>query len=662
MTPEAPRSRWRRLGTSLIVAGSGAALVCLIWLVYYAVQVQGLANDPGQTMFLSAAGQPLFPLEEHQFEVPLERIAVELRNAVIAVEDKRFFTHGGVDPIAILRASRRNIREGEVVEGASTLTQQLSRVLFLSNSKSYSRKLKEALIATMMEVRLPKERILELYLNRIYFGGDVYGAEAMARNVFGKTAADLSLSESALLAGLIQAPSALWPWPSADRAIARSHVVLRRMREQGFITVEQEEAARSSPPRVLSRPGLDQGPSGYAAQFLRAEFRRRFGDDNPRGWKVHTTLVPELQSAAERAVTDGMKRFKGSKIQAALVAVDPKTGGVLALVGGKDFGRSPFNRAVSAKRQPGSAFKPFLYAAALEQGLSPVSVLTGLDSLRVDGHDEWVVRNVSLHEEDELTLREALLKSDNRAAVALQSEIGSRPVLSLARQVGLEGMPDVPSLALGTGEVTPLQLTAAYAAFVNGGLAVEPYGISQVSNARGSAIMSRTPEVRRVLSEASSFQMLSMLEDVVLRGTGASARSLGVRFPAGGKTGTTDDFRDAWFVGFSSSVVAGVWTGFDQPARIASDGYGSRYALPFWAHFMANAARTRPPKPFVPPASVTTAAVCQESHMLATAYCVSRKEYFKSGDDIPGECYLHGSMLRRIFGGFIHGLGRWVPN
>jgi membrane carboxypeptidase/penicillin-binding protein len=375
---------------------------------------------------------------------------------------------------------------------------------------------------------------------------------------------------------------------------------------------------------------------------------------------VQTTFVPELQSAAETAVTGGLKRLRPSKLEAALVAIDPHSGGILALVGGRDFGGSSFNRAVNAHRQPGSAFKPFLYAAALELGRSPVSVVTGLDALRVEGHEEWTVRNVSQESSDVRTLREAFLVSDNRAAVALQTEIGAKPVLRLARLAGLGEMPDVPSLALGTGEVTPLELTAAYAVFANGGSAVTPRGIDRVINASGAVQFTDPPQLRPVLSKAAAFQMVTMMEDVVNRGTGAAARSLGVRFPAAGKTGTTDDFKDAWFVGFSSSVVAGVWTGLDRPARIASGAYGSRYALPIWADFMTRSARARPPRPFPVPDSVHAVALCAETHQRATPYCVSRNEYFKSGDHIPDECYLHGdSFLRRIFG-FIRRLPRWA--
>ena len=329
-------------------------------------------------------------------------------------------------------------------------------------------------------------------------------------------------------------------------------------------------------------------------------------------------------------MTTGLQRWRAPQLQAALVAIDPQTGDVLALVGGRDFGRSQFNRAVNARRQPGSAFKPVLYAAALESGMSPVSVVSGLNQLHVPGHDEWIVKNATADTRDALTLREALYESNNQAAVRLQTQVGSRPVLSLAKSLGLPDLPDVPSLALGVGEVTPLALTAAYAAFPNGGFAVTPRPIVTVLDPDGYAVFRRDVNRRQVMSDATAFQMVSMLEDVLDTGTGEAARSLGVRFPAAGKTGTTDEFKDAWFVGFSSGVVAGVWVGLDQPAPIAPDAFGARYALPIWADFMSHVARTRPPQPFQPPSSVQRVALCRVSHLLPTELCPTYSEYFKS--------------------------------
>jgi membrane carboxypeptidase/penicillin-binding protein len=457
-------------------------------------------------------------------------------------------------------------------------------------------------------------------------------------------------------------PSGLSPWSHYDRAWQRSRVVLDRMREERFITPDAERMALSTPPGILPRPGLTAGAAGYPADYLRQQFRAEFGDDDPPDWKVQTTFLPALQKEAERAVSTGLDRWREPQLQAALVAIDPQTGDVLALVGGRDFGLSPFNRAVNAKRQPGSAFKPILYATALESGMSPVSVVSDLNQLQVPGHDEWVVKNASADTRDSLTLREALYESNNQAAVKLQTEVGSQPVLRLAKSLGLPDLPDVPSLALGVGEVTPLQLTTGYAAFANGGFAVRPRSIVTVLDPNGYAVLRRDVSRQPVLSEAAAFQMVSMLEDVLDEGTGAAARSLGVRFPAAGKTGTTDDFKDAWFVGFTSGVVAGVWVGLDQPASIAPDAYGARYALPIWADFMTRVARVRPPQPFRAPSSVTPVALCRVSHLLPTELCPTYTEYLKAGDVVPtATCPIHRGPVRtaaQVLGGIFLRIGR----
>jgi 1A family penicillin-binding protein len=633
-----------------------AALVCGYWAVRYNFAVNKLSRGIGQTMFYGSDGKPWFPLEEHRRDVPLTRISPYLQRAVVAVEDHRFYSHLGIDPIGIGRAAFRDVRAGEISEGGSTLTQQLARTLFLSSSRDVTRKAKEMVIAVMMERRLSKTQILELYLNRIYLGGSVYGVEAMSQNVFGKAAADLTLSESAFIAGLIRMPSNLWPWSHYDRALQRSRVVLSRMREERMITADAEKAANAAPPRILAQPGLDRGAAGYAQDYLRQQFRAEFDDDNPPDWKVQTSLSPAIQRQAERAVSEGLLRFGNKGLQAALVAMDPHTGDVLALVGGRSYARTEFNRAVNAKRQPGSAFKPILYTVALESGLSPISIVSGLNGLRVQGHDEWEIRNARAETRDSLTLREALYESNNQAAVKLQTQVGSRPVLKLAESVGLSGLPDVPSLALGVGEVTPLQMTAAYAIFPNGGFAVTPRPIIRVLDNDGYAVLNREVERRPVVSEASAFQMVSMLADVLDVGTGAPARSLGVRFPAAGKTGTTDDFKDAWMVGFSSSVVVGVWVGLDQPAPIGPEGYGARYALPIWSDFMSHVARIRRPEPFRVPTSLDTVRLCRVTHMLAREECPTYTEYFKSSDVVPNrQCNLHVGPVRtasQVVGGF----------
>jgi 1A family penicillin-binding protein len=653
--------RW--VVTALFLSLIGGTTVAVLWTMRQTYLVHKLRRGVGDTWFLAGDGRKWFRLDEHRRDVPLSEIPPHLRNAFIAIEDHRFYRHLGVDPLALGRAVFRNVTTSGRSEGGSTLTQQLARTLFLSNQRTYGRKIREAVIALIIDSHLSKDQVLELYLNRIYLSAGVYGVETMSQMMFRKPAKQLTIAEAALVAGLTRAPSALSPWSNLEGAIERSHVVLRRMREQGFITAEQEQAARRARITVRPYPGAVDPRGGYAKEHLRQQFRDRFGGDHPPDWEVQTTFVPELQESAEQAIADGMRRFSDRDLQVALVAVDPETGNVLALVGGRDFRQSQFNRATRSRRQPGSAFKPFLYAAALEHGYSPVSILNGLASIAPQGPEEWTPRNVSDDTPDALTIRAALLESNNRAATALQQRLGSRHVLRLASDVGMHDLPDVPSLSLGTGLVTPLELTTAFSAFPNGGYAVRPRSIVRVINGDGLVAMQNDVERERVISEQSAYQMISMLSDVMDRGTGASARAAGLRFPIGGKTGTTNDFKDAWFVGFSSSMVVGVWIGHDQPKTIGREAYGSRYALPIWTDFMRRTARRRPPQGFEVPSGLQEEQLCSVSYLRPVEGCPVYTEYLKEGDDAPGRlCPLHeGSIkqkIRRSVEGFITGLGR----
>jgi membrane carboxypeptidase/penicillin-binding protein len=584
---------------------------------------------------------------------------------VIAIEDHRFRYHPGIDPLALGRAIVENVRARDVVEGGSTITQQLGRTLFLSNQRTYNRKIKEAILAVLLETQLTKDRILELYLNRVYLSSGVYGVEPLSRKLFGKPSSRVTLAEAALIAGLIRAPSALSPWSNYQAAVRRSHLVLQRMREERLITAAEEQAGRLARVQVRPYPRTTEARAGYAKDYLRQQFRNRFGGDHPPDWEVHTTFLPQAQDAAERAVGEGLRRLGVPHLQAALVAIDPSTGNLLALVGGNDFTTSPFNRATKSRRQPGSAFKPIVYAVALEQGHSPVTVLSGLAAIRPIGREEWTPRNARGDTPDELTLRAALLESNNRAAVALQQRVGGRPVIRLAGDLGIPRMPDVPSLALGTGLVSPLELTTAYAVFPNGGYAVRPRSIVRVLDAAGEVAHADDIRRERILSEPAAFQMVSMLADVVERGTASAVRSSGLGGALGGKTGTTDDFKDAWFVGFSSSVVVGVWVGLDQPKPIALNGYGSRIALPIWVDFIRRTQKLFPARPFEPPAGLREEILCSVSYRRPVEECPTYVEYFKEGDSVPGRlCSIHRGTFkqraRRAVEGVFAGLGRKI--
>jgi membrane carboxypeptidase/penicillin-binding protein len=488
----------------------------------------------------------------------------------------------------------------------------------------------------------------------------------MSRKMLRKPASQLTLAEAALIAGIIRAPATYSPWHHFDASRQRSFVVLQRMREEKKITEEQERVARAEQIRIQPPPSVSSAKHGYAKEYLRQQFRNVYGGDNPPDWKVHTTFDPAMQDAAEASVRDGLRRLRIKGLQVALVAIEPANGNILALVGGSDFAVTPYNRAVKSRRQPGSAFKPFVYAAALERGLSPVTRLRGLRQVAVDASTGvWIPRDEQADGRDEMTVREALLESSNAAAVLVQQQVGTRPVLQLVRDLGVPNQPDVPSLALGSGLVTPLELTTAYAVFANGGYRVRSRGIQSVENASGDTVEYAHVDRERVLPEDVTFQVVTMLQDVVARGTGASARSYGVSGAVGGKTGSTNDYHDAWFVGFNSSVVVGVWVGFDQPQTIREGGTGARIALPIWADFMRRVQRLAPSRPFNVPAGLEPHELCLISYQRPVNGCPTYVEYFKDNDSVPTQlCPLHEGSFKqeaaRAVDGLIREIGKGI--
>ena len=656
--------RWLRFA----IAGTLIVLVSMMatWTTRHAWAIYKLNRGVGDTVFYDAEGNPWFRLDEQRRDVRFEQISTYVKDAVIAVEDHRYYRHPGIDPIGLTRATLYNVRSGSGVQGGSTITQQLARTLYLSNVRSYGRKVQEAVLAVMLEVFLSKREILQLYLNRVYLSGGIYGVESMSQKMLGKSASQLTLGEAALIAGIIRAPASYSPWTHFDAARRRSFVVLRRMREEKKITAAQEQSARAETIRIRPQPSVSSARYGYAKEYLRQQFRDVYGGDNPPDWRVQTTFVPAIQDAAEIAVRDGLRRIGRRDLQAALVAIDPHTGNLLAMVGGSDFAVTSFNRAYRSRRQPGSAFKPFVYAVALESGLSPVSKVNGLRQVAVQAPEGvWIPRDERAGGQDALTLREALLESNNAAAVKLQQEVGTRPVLRLASDLGVDNQPDVPSLALGSGLVTPLDLTAAYAVFPNLGYRVRPRGLVSVVNANGETVHQVHIEREKILPDPVAFQMVSMLQDVVDRGTGAAVRAQGIRGPVGGKTGTTSEYRDAWFVGFNSSVVVGVWVGYDQPQTIGDNASGARTALPIWADFMRRTVRRLPAQSFSPPDEMRTEQMCMISYHRALDGCPTYVEYFKEGDSVPTQlCELHSGTLQqraeRAVQGVIGALGRSI--
>ena len=546
--------------------------------------------------------------QEQRIEVPLARISPHLLHAIVAIEDQRFYEHHGFDAVRIASAAVANLRHLRAVQGGSTITQQLARQSFLTPDKTIRRKLQELILAAQIEQLFTKPQILEMYLNKVYFGDGLYGIEAASRGYFGKHASDLSIAEAALLAGLVKSPSSYAPTVSLSRAIARRNVVLQAMLDERTIDQSAWQDARHSHVALHDNLRSEEPHGQYFKEQVRREVVDRFGWQRvyQGGLRVFSTIDMSMQVAAENAIADSLKtldekrralaskrlaagRAKGlpepaqpaaaeSPLQAALVALDPESGHVRAMVGGRNFDDSRFNRAVQAKRQPGSAFKRFVYAAALEAGYTPATVIDHLDEPIATYQGAWTPEDGHTSATS-LSLRTALRMSSNRAAVRLLQEIGIPRTVEYARAMGVGDVPTVPSLALGSGEVTLQSMTAAYAGFANHGLVPHPTLIRRVEDVEGHLLYESSDPPARAISDVTAFLMTSMLADVVNAGTGYRARRLGFTLPAAGKTGTTNDFNDAWFVGFTPKLVAGVWVGFDQPRTILPNGYAGDIAV-----------------------------------------------------------------------------------
>jgi penicillin-binding protein 1A len=489
-------------------------------------------------------------------------------NAFIAVEDRRFRSHYGLDPIGLLRAAFENLLAGHVRQGGSTLTQQLAKNLFLDSNRTYERKTQEALLALYLESRYSKDQILTLYLNRVYFGAGVYGIEAAAQRFFAKPARNLTLPEAAMLAGSVKAPARYNPLADTDASLARAAIVLRAMEEAGFIDSRTRALAQTTRPKIARRSGTPG--SGYFTDWVISHISGYVGDAG-EPLIVETTIDLDAQGDAERAITSGLAT-QGRSLrahEAALVAMTPN-GAVRAMVGGRSYEESSYNRATDAMRQPGSAFKPFVYLAAFEHGHTPADVM---HDGPVDIHG-WKPDDYEGKFEGDISLTRAFAKSSNVIAAELTDEVGAAVVAKTAHRLGIVSPLDaVASLALGTSTVTPLELTSAYVPFANGGEGVIPYGIVRIRTRAGKVLFSRQGTgAGEVVSPASLAQMTGLFVESVTTGTGRSAR-LAER-PTAGKTGTTQDYRDAWFVGFTADLVCGVWIGNDDnsPMKRATGG------------------------------------------------------------------------------------------
>ena len=535
-------------------------------------------------------------------EVTLNELPKYLPQAFIAIEDHRFYSHWGIDPIGIARAVVKNvIRVGGGIQGGSTLTQQLAKNLFLTQERTASRKIQEAILALWLEQKFSKDQILELYLNRVYFGAGAYGVEGAAQKYFGKSAREVTIAEAAILGGLVQSPSRLAPNRNPDAAHARGALVLAAMQREGFITEPQMKEALAHPAEAAKLKGI--GSILYAADHVIDVLDDLVGTIDG-DVIVTTTINPLMQSYAEKAVTEELQT-KGTKYgvtQGALVSLD-SDGAIRALVGGRSYADSQFDRATSAKRQPGSAFKPFVYLAALEKGLTP-ETLRDDAPINIKG---WQPENYAKDYRGPVTLTEGLSQSLNTVAVRLGLEVGPRTVANVAQRLGIKSKLDVnASIALGTSVVTPLELTGAYTSFANGGVLISPYIITEVISRDGDLIYTRADsQSRQVIDSAHLAELNVMMRETLKSGTAKKADLPG--WDAAGKTGTSQDFRDAWFIGYTSSLVTGIWLGNDDNSPTKHVAGGS-LPVEIWSRYMKQALAKTAPAPLpasdAPPADL----------------------------------------------------------
>ena len=700
----------------LVVIGVGGGL---FYLSQNLPSVETLRTyTPAQTTRVYSDDKRLigqFFIEQRLF-VPLSKIPQEMVRAILAVEDARFYEHGGFDWIRIIRAGLKNLESRQIKEGASTITQQLVRSLFLTPEKTIERKLKEVVLARRMEVVFTKDEILETYLNQIYFGHGAYGVQSASKTYFGKDISRVTLGEAAFLAGLPKAPSAYSPYYYGDKAKQRQRVVLKRMVDEGFITDEEYEETYKKD-LIFQKRTAAENIAPHFLEHVRQEMVARYGYNTvyKGGMSVYTTLNIEMQKAANQALQEGLreidkrrgfrgviskkqsrdhiitslsllpgqvapgiviaiskdvatvevdgivgkmplenmlwarKRLKGKltvtdtdppaisdfvrpgdrilvrverndakaltfrleqqpEVDGSLIAIDPSTGRIKAMVGGYDFNRSKFDRALLSKRQPGSAFKPIIYATALERGLTAATVVVDNPVIYTSNNRVWKPENYDRKFYGATRLRDALAFSRNLATVKLLERIGVKRVIEFAGRVGIQSrLTRDLSLALGTSEVTLLELTSAYGVFPNKGVRVEPSFIISVRDHAGRVVEEQTPALRRVVARETAYMMNSMMEDVVQRGTGRRARELGR--PLAGKTGTTNDFSDAWFIGYAPQLVTGTWVGFDDRRSIGDKETGASAALPIWMAFMEKALARYPVAHFSVPEGIVYARI-----------------------------------------------------
>lgn len=649
------RKHWWTALLAVVILGSSG------WLIGYLLTPLPPPELPQASQVLAANGEIIARIGvENRVVVPLEQMPSYLLAAVVAQEDHRFYRHFGIDPISIVRAAVQNFRAGTIVEGGSTLTQQLARTWYLTMQRTFLRKLEEALLALRIETHFSKDEILGHYLNSIYMGHGAWGMEAAAQVYFGKSVRDINLAEAALLAGIIGAPERFTPHRHPDLARRRQLTVLQRMVEHGYIdpataAAARQAAIRFAPPPAAGQQGL-AADSAYFVDYVRSVLRERApqvaADLDRAGYRIFTTLEPDLQRAAVQRLREGLdvpaaQSQEGlSQPQGALVAMDPTTGYIKALVGGRDFAASPFNRAYQARRQPGSAFKVFVYTAALAAGHPPTAtqVCEPVEYPGAAGGEPYRPQDYQAEQGrpyhyQYLTMRQAISISDNVVAVRWAQQISPRTVAGYAYRMGIN--PDTPleatlPLALGASTVTPLELTRAYATLANLGYRVDPIAVLRVETPDGRVVFEQKPQQVRVLDEGIAYVMNDLLKSVLDEGgTGEHLRAWFWK-PAAAKSGTSNQLRNAWFVGYTPRLVTTVYVGNDDESPLW--GTGATIAGPIWARFMADATAGQPALDWERPPNVTTAVACVLTGSAFAPVLQAVEEVFVEGTVPAAEC------------------------
>ena len=587
--------------------------------------------------------------KERRIVVPLSEIPEVVKQAFIAAEDSRFYKHKGVDLLSIIRAFIKNMEAGTIVQGGSTITQQVTKSFLLTPERSYIRKIKEAILAYRIDKSFSKDEILYLYLNQIYLGHGAYGIRAASENYFGKSVDQLSLAEAAMLAGLPQAPSKYSPFSAPEKAKQRQIYVLNRMAAEGYIT--ESKAAEAVDEKLDIQPRrnwyIEKVP--FFTEYVRQYVENKYGPQalNEAGLKIYTTVNLDMQQAAENAVKEGLsdldKRHSygvstKAKTQAAMICLETGTNYVKAMVGGRDFRESQFNRAIQSRRQPGSAFKPIIYAAALDKGYTPASML--IDSPIVfKGGDglNWKPKNYKDTFYGPTLLREALTMSRNVVTIKILQDIGVGYAINYARKLGITSpiSRDL-SIALGSSGVSLLELVKAYSVFANHGELIEPVFITKIEDREGNVIEETEPVKKRVIEKSTAYLITNLLESVVQNGTGKRVKAL--NRPVAGKTGTTNDLFDAWFVGFTPQYVTGTWVGFDEEKTLGESETGSRAAIPIWLGFMQKTLADKPVLGFSVPEGVVFSKIDAKTGLLPSPE--SKNTIF--------ECFKEGTAPRQF--------------